>query len=100
MTVVVGGHVRFKAGDLAALRPAMEAVLTTTRGEDGCEVYSYAEDVLDPGFIRIFEIWRDMDALNAHSAAPHIAVWKAACAKFGVSERRVIAYEVASQTDI
>ena len=100
MTIVVGGHFRLKPEDVEALRPAMEAVLTATRAEDGCIVYSYAEDVLDPGFIRIFEIWRDMAALDAHSAAPHIAAWVEARAKFDVSERRVIAYEVASQTDI
>jgi len=100
MTVVVGGHFRLKPEDVAALRPAMEAVLTATRAEDGCIVYSYAEDVLDPGFIRIFEIWRDMAALDVHNGAPHIAAWKEARAKFDVSERRVIAYEVASQTDI
>ena len=100
MTVVVGGHFRLKPEDLDVLRPAMEAVLTTTRAEDGCELYSYAEDVLDPGFIRVFEIWRDMAAIEAHNAAPHMAVWKEARAKFGVSERRIIAYEVASQTDI
>ena len=100
MTVVVGGHFRISPSDVEALRPAMETVLTTTRGEDGCVVYSYAEDVLDPGFIRVFEIWRDMAAIEAHNAAPHMAVWKEARAKFGVSERRIIAYEVASQTDI
>jgi quinol monooxygenase YgiN len=100
MTVVVGGHFRLKPEDVEALRPAMEAVLSATRAEDGCIVYSYAEDVLDRGFIRIFEIWRDMAALEAHGAAPHIAAWVEARAKFEVSERRVIAYEVASQTDI
>jgi quinol monooxygenase YgiN len=100
VTVVVGGWFRLRPSDVDALRPAMEAVLTATRAEDGCELYSYSEDVLDPGFIRIFEIWRDMAALDAHSAAPHIAAWKEARAKFDVSERRVIAYEVASQTDI
>lgn len=100
MTIVVGGHFRLKPADVEAVRPLMEAVLTATRAEDGCIVYSYAEDVLDPGFIRLFEIWRDMAALDAHNAAPHIAAWKEARAKFDVSERRVIAYEVASQTDI
>jgi quinol monooxygenase YgiN len=100
MTVVVGGHFRIRPADVEALRPAMETVLTATRAEDGCIVYSYAEDVLDPGFIRVFEIWRDMAAIEAHNAAPHMVAWKEARAKFGVSERRIIAYEVASQTEI
>ena len=47
MTVVVGGHFRLRPADVEALRPAMEAVLTATRAEDGCIVYSYAEDVAE-----------------------------------------------------
>ena len=35
----------------------------------------FARDVLDPDVLHIAERWRDGDALNAHSAAPHVATF-------------------------
>jgi quinol monooxygenase YgiN len=57
-------------------------------------------DVLDPGLIHVFEAWRDRGALEAHFASPHLAEWRAAWGQFGVSQRRLIAYEVASQSPV
>ena len=75
----------------------MIAMLEASRAEDGCLVYSYAEDVAEPGLIRVFEVWRDQAALDAHFQTPHLAAWRAAWPEFGVSDRRLIAYEVASE---
>jgi len=50
--------------------------------------------------IHVFEVWRDQSALDAHFRAPHMAAWRAAWPSFGVSERRLFAYEVASQREI
>ena len=61
--------------------------------EDGCIAYDYAIDVFEPGVIRIFEIWRDQAALEAHFKAPHMAQWRAAWPSFGVSDRKLFAYE-------
>ena len=72
-------------------------VLDASRAEDGCLEYSYGEDVLDPGLIRVFEVWRDQAALDAHFASEHIAAWRAHGQRFGVSDRRLFAYEIASE---
>lgn len=98
MTLIVAGT--YRVDDLDGLRPHMATVLKATRNEDGCGEYAFAEDVLEPGLIRVFEVWRDRQALDAHFATPHIATWREACAQFGVSEVRLIAYEVASQDPI
>jgi quinol monooxygenase YgiN len=97
MTLIVAGTVRVPPQNVDALRPHMLAMMTATRAEDGCETYGYAEDVAEPGLIHIFEIWRDQDALAAHARAAHMAAWRAAGAGLGVSDRRIVAYEVASQ---
>ena len=97
MTLIIAGTVRVPADRLDAFRPHMLAMLEASRAEDGCITYSYAEDVAEPGLIRVFEAWRDQAALDAHFAAPHLAAWRAAWPEFGVSDRRLIAYEVASQ---
>ena len=75
----------------------MDAMLTGTRAEDGCLAYSYAVDVQDPGLIRVFEAWRDQAALDAHFAAPHMAVWRSQWPAHGVSDRRLSAYDVAAE---
>jgi quinol monooxygenase YgiN len=97
MTVIVAGTVRVAPDKLAGLKPHMEAMLAASRAEDGCFEYSYAEDVTEPGLVRVFEAWRDPAALEAHFRTDHMAAWRAAWPSFGVSDRRLFAYEVASQ---
>ncbi len=79
MTVIIAGTVRVPPENLAGLKPHMLAMLTASRAEDGCHEYSYAEDVAEPGLIRVYEAWR--------------AAWPG----FGVSDRKLFAYETASQ---
>jgi quinol monooxygenase YgiN len=97
VSLVIAGTIRVPPENLEAFRPHMLAMLEASRAEDGCLVYSYAEDVAEPGLIRVFEAWRDQAALEAHFATAHLAAWRAAWPEFGVSDRRLIAYEVASQ---
>ena len=97
MTVLVAGTVRLPPGNLVRFRPHMDAMLAASRAEDGCVTYSYAADVQDPGLIRVFEAWRDEAALQAHFETPHMAAWRAAWPEFGVSDRRLNLYEVASE---
>jgi quinol monooxygenase YgiN len=42
-----------------------EAILRS-RGEKGCIEYSFAADSLDPGRVRLFEIWASSEDLEAH----------------------------------
>ena len=100
MTLIVAGTVRVPPGTLAAFRPHMAAMLDASRAEDGCLEYSYAEDVLDAGLIRVFEAWRDQAALDAHFKTAHMATWRSHWPRFGVSDRRLFAYEVASERQL
>ncbi|HEV7386133.1 MAG TPA: putative quinol monooxygenase [Phenylobacterium sp.] len=97
MTLIIAGTMRVPPQNLAALKPHMLTMLAASRAEDGCLTYSYGEDVAEPGLVRIFEAWRDQAAIDAHFKAPHMAAWRAACAEQGVSDRRLFAYEVASE---
>jgi quinol monooxygenase YgiN len=97
MSIIIAGTVRVPPENLDALRPHQLRMLTASRAEDGCFTYSYGVDVAEPGLIRVFEVWRDQAAIDAHFQAPHMAVWRAACAQHGVSERKLFAYETASQ---
>ena len=98
--IIIAGTVRVPADRVSTFRPHMQAMISASRIEEGCLDYRYAEDVLEPGLIQVFELWRDQSAINAHFAAPHLAAWRAVWPQFGVSERRLIAYEVASQHEL
>jgi quinol monooxygenase YgiN len=97
MSVIVAGTVRVPPENVARFRPHMEAMLAASRAEDGCIEYAYAVDVADPGLIRVFEVWRDQAALEAHFRTNHMAEWRAQWPPFGVSERRLFAYETTAQ---
>jgi quinol monooxygenase YgiN len=97
VSLLIAGTVRVPPENLAAFRPHMEAMLAASRAEDGCLEYSYAVDVADPALIRVFEAWRDQAAIDAHFLTAHMAAWRAAWPRFGVSDRRLFAYDVAAQ---
>jgi quinol monooxygenase YgiN len=97
VTLVVAGTVRVPPGAVDRLRPHMAKMMAASRAEDGCRAYGYAEDVTEPGLIHVFEVWRDQAALDAHFTTAHMAEWRAVWPSFGVSERRLIAYEVAAE---
>ncbi len=97
MTLIIAGTVRVPPENLEAFRPHMMAMLTASRAEDGCYEYSYAVDVADPGLVRIYEAWRDQAALDAHFQTPHMATWRSHWPAFGVSDRKLFAYETASE---
>jgi len=75
----------------------MLTMLAASRAEDGCETYSYGFDAKVEGLIRIFEVWRDQAAIEAHFNSPHMAPWRAAGAELGVFDRQLSLYEVASE---
>lgn len=92
--IIVAGTVRIPPGAIEKARPHMEKMLAGSRAEDGCIVYSYAIDVLDDTLVRVFEIWRDLDALKAHGATPHMAEWRAAFPEMGITDRDISRYTV------
>ena len=100
MTVAVAGSIRFPPENLERLRPHILQMMAASRQEDGNIEYGFAIDVGDPGAARIFEVWRDSDALAAHGKAPHIAPWRAACADCGVYDRKLTVYEIAGQRSL
>ena len=52
--------------------------LGSERDEPGCVRFNVLQDETDPNVLYFFEVYRDQAALEAHRAAPHYAVWRAA----------------------
>ena len=93
MTIIIAGTVRVPPEKLSSLKPHQLAMLEASRVEDGCVTYSYGVDVAEPGLIRVFEVWRDQAAIDAHFAAPHFAAWREANPGLEVSDRHIVIYD-------
>lgn len=91
--ILVMGTFRLPAENFAAAQPMMEKVIAATRAEDGCLLYAYSRDMIDPGLVRVSEKWRDRAALDAHLQAPHMKVWGQERASLGLSERDIKVFE-------
>ncbi|MBP6363743.1 MAG: antibiotic biosynthesis monooxygenase [Novosphingobium sp.] len=91
--IVVVGQFRFPPEQMAAALPAMRKVMEATRAEDGCIEYNYGEDVLDPGLIRVSELWASRAQLDAHMRTPHMAVWQQERNALGLSGRSISVFE-------
>jgi quinol monooxygenase YgiN len=94
--LILAGSIRLPAERLLAARADMAAMIAASRDEPGCIAYSFAEDLLEPGLIRIFEVFADETARLAHAQSPHMAAWRACWAEHGIGERRITRYDVAS----
>jgi quinol monooxygenase YgiN len=80
---------RVPPDELEALRPAMVAVIEASRAEPGNILFTFAEDVMEPGLIRAFEVFRDDEALQAHGASEHFKAWRAVSGRYAREERRL-----------
>jgi len=92
--ILVVGHFRVPVESLAAIRPLMGKVIAETVREDGCMEYAYAEDVSEPGLVRVSEKWRDRACLAAHFASPHMADWQRERAALGLHDRNIRIWDV------
>lgn len=96
--IIVAGSVRVDPAKREAARGIMEKTILASRGEDGCIDYAYAVDVLDPGLVRVWEVWRDREALQRHFQMPHLVEWRAAWPTFGITDRKLSIYDVSGTT--
>src|ERR1700722_13783543 len=92
--LLIIGTVRLPAANLSDARPAMQRMIESSRAEDGCEEYSYAEDIFDPGLIHVKEMWRDQAALDQHFASDHIGEWRSTWSALDIRDRNLSVYDV------
>ena len=52
--------------------------LGSERDEQGCARFNVLQDAQDQNVYYFYEVYKDEAALEAHRAAPHYAVWRAA----------------------
>ena len=71
--------VRVKPQERERFLKAIEVdALGSEKDEPGCMRFNVLQDGQDPNVYYFYEVYRDEAALEAHRAAPHYAVWRAA----------------------
>lgn len=98
--IVVVGQFRFPPERMEEARPVMRRVMEATRAELGCVEYNYGEDVLDPGLIRVSEIWESREQLAAHMQTAHMAEWQRERAELGLTGRSIMVFEAGEGTPL
>jgi len=70
---------RIKADMRDKFLKAIEAdALGSERDEAGCLRFNVLQDAQDANVYYFYEVYKDEAALEAHRAAPHYAIWRAA----------------------
>ena len=92
--VIVAGTIEVDPADRDKFLQGRADAVRATRSEPGCIEYSFSADGLDPGLIRIFEVWESQEDLTTHlgamagqqgSGGPAVAVKKADVLQYAVS---------------
>lgn len=78
----------------------MRAMIMASRLEKGCVEYSYSEDAMEPGLIRVKEIWASCEALRRHFESDHIKNWRSTWEALHISDHRLALYEVGDSEPI
>lgn len=91
--IILAGSVRLPAEKLPEARPVLARMIEASRAEEGCIAYSFAEDLLEPGRIRIFEMFRDAEALKLHAESAHMKEWRAAWPALEIGDRQIDRFE-------
>jgi quinol monooxygenase YgiN len=92
-TVHVLGAVYLAPGEIDRLCFDIGAQIMATRAEEGCELFGFSRDILQPDRLHIVERWRDRTALAAHTASAHNAAFGTALASADVRAMTVTAYD-------
>jgi quinol monooxygenase YgiN len=73
MSITVVARLKAKQGSEKQLEEACRAMIPNVRGEAGTEAYVFHRSVQDPTVFVFYEVYKDREALDAHSKTPHMA---------------------------
>jgi quinol monooxygenase YgiN len=76
--IVALGDLHTQILERAAVEQVMQDAQTAAREREGCESFSFAEAVGDPGHYLLLARWRDQAAVDAHYSSPAFAAYQAA----------------------
>ncbi len=99
--IIVGGYIDMEnEAEIASVMDAGNTMVAATLKETGCVDYCFAIDIGNPTRIRLFEVWIDQAALDAHMQTPHMAVFMEAIMGAKRAGASVSAYQASGATKL
>ncbi|MXP30069.1 antibiotic biosynthesis monooxygenase [Porphyrobacter algicida] len=74
--IQINGTIRIDRDKLDDAREALVTMMEKSRAEDGCLMYTFAQDLSDPQVLLLCERWRDGAALDAHGKSEHMQAFR------------------------
>lgn len=91
--IVINAKIVSTPDNIDAMREAIITMEAASRAEDGCEDYTFSQEIGDAGSMRITERWATEAALVAHFTTPHMAAFQGAMAANPPASVEVTCYE-------
>jgi len=98
--IVVSGLIEIATENREQALAAVVELARASRLETGCISYAFYEDLERPNCFRVFEEWKDAEALHKHFRAPHMAAFRDRLVGVEILQREIKRYEVSSVTDL
>src|SRR5580658_8073892 len=92
--IIVAGSIDVAPEQRDSYLEGRKEAMVAARSEDGCIDYAFSADVVDPGRVRLFELWESREALDAHLARMRAAGPRPVAVP--VIARAVASYEVST----
>ncbi len=92
--LIVAGTFDVAPEDREAFLASRSEAIVRSRAEQGCREYSFAADSIDPGRVRLFELWEERVDLEAHQVT--MRATPRPQNEVPVLAREVVYYEIAS----
>jgi quinol monooxygenase YgiN len=96
--IIVAGYVDFAPEERSTFLDLAQDAIKRCRAEEGCLEYSFNEDRLDPGRVRVLEIWdgeeslrRHLESVDAGGGPPH---------SVEILSELLVRYDVSASTDL
>jgi len=98
--LVIGAQIRLLEENMEAIAELCRTMVTETLKEEACISYAFSSDFCEPGLVRIFEVWKSQEGLEAHFATPHMAAFQTGMKALSPQGTVANKYEVSSVVDM
>lgn len=98
--ILIAGTFTIQEEDREVAVAAMTEMMAETAKEDGCVSYDMTSSFHDPTTIHLFEEWESEEHLQAHFAAPHMAVFQEVIMSIGPVERNIFKYTAGEKSPL
>jgi quinol monooxygenase YgiN len=94
--IIVAGFIDVDPAVRGEFLEARRDSIVATRSEPGCIEYTFSADAVEPGRVRLFELWESKDDLRTHLAASAKQP-SPASAQFEPASVELLQYEISAQ---